>query len=227
MPKKYAIIVAGGSGTRMGGDVPKQFQNINGRPMLWWTLRAFHREDPATGLIVVLNPLCFDLWKELQMQIPAEERIYHLLASGGTTRTESVINGLALVADKECALVAVHDAARPAVSAGVIGRGWETAEQYGAAVPVVPVVDSLRKLDTDDGSHAVDRSQYVAVQTPQVFDVKLLKDSYASAPGAVHSDDATAVEFAGHKVALFPGDPANIKVTNPGDFERVSQWLNE
>lgn len=216
--KKYAIIVAGGCGTRLGGDLPKQFQSLKGRPVLWWAMKAFHDEDPATQIILVLNKDYFDVWERLFNSLPEEERILHKVCRGGQSRTESVKNGLSLVPKAEDVLVAVHDAARPLVNPEMISGGWEAGAAYGAAVPAVPVTDSLRKI-SGGGSEAVDRSDYVAVQTPQVFKATVLKNAYDANPDAVFSDDASATEAAGHKTALYKGSPRNMKVTNPGDIE--------
>lgn len=213
--KKYAVIVAGGSGSRMGGGIPKQFRTLCGRPMLWWSMKAFHEEDPETKLILVLPADFLALWNDFYTSLPDGERFDHEATAGGVTRTESVRKGLSLVS--EDSLVAVHDGARPLVSANIISRGWETAREKGAAVPVVPVTDSLRLLE-EDGSQAVDRSQYVAVQTPQVFRSVFLKKAYENAEGRTFTDDASLMEHAGHKVALFEGSHDNIKITTPADM---------
>ena len=218
--EKYAIIVAGGEGTRLGGGLPKQFRELAGRPVLWWSLKAFHEEDPDVKLRVVLHPGFFDEWDILVNSLPENERIPHEVVCGGRSRTESVRNGLNAVPASDDVLVAIHDAARPLVSVEMISAGWEAALPTGGAVPAVPVTDSLRRL-TAGGSEAVDRSGYVAVQTPQVFRAGMLKRAYDELPGAVYSDDATAFEAAGGKVALFQGSPDNVKITNPGDIEAV------
>ena len=218
--EKYAIIVAGGEGTRLGGGLPKQFRELAGRPVLWWSLKAFHEEDPDVKLRVVLHPGFFDEWDILVNSLPENERIPHEVVCGGRSRTESVRNGLNSVPASDDVLVAIHDAARPLVSVEMISAGWEAALATGGAVPAVPVTDSLRRL-TAGGSEAVDRSGYVAVQTPQVFRAGMLKRAYDELPGAVYSDDATAFEAAGGKVALFQGSPDNVKITNPGDIEAV------
>ena len=124
----------------------------------------------------------------------------------------------------EDSLVAVHDAARPLVTVDMISRGWETAARHGGAVPCVPVTDSLRHLE-GEGSVAVDRAEYVAVQTPQVFRAGLLADAYAKNPDAVYSDDASAFEAAGRHPVMFAGAPQNMKVTNPGDLEIAALLL--
>lgn len=222
---KNAIIVAGGEGTRLGGALPKQFRDVADRPMLWWSMKAFHDEDPATRIILVLNPRCFELWRDLFLTIPKDERFDLTLVAGGASRTQSVAAGLAEVEDTPDSLVAVHDAARPLVSTAMISRGWQAAALGGGAVPVTPVTDSLRLLEKDGGSRAVDRSGYVAVQTPQVFRTHLLKEAYAANPDAVYSDDATAFEAYGKEPVLFEGSPDNMKVTNPGDIEIAAMLM--
>ena len=210
------MIVAGGSGSRMGGGIPKQFRSLNSRPVLWWSMKAFHDEDPHTGLILVLPPEFISLWEDFYSSLPEPDRFPHLIAAGGSTRSESVRNGLAMIHDAD-SLVAVHDGARPLVNVSTIAEGWKVALQEGAAIPVVPVTDSLRKL-TADGSVCVDRSEYYAVQTPQVFQTSILSESYSRCDGMVFTDDAAVVENAGKKVSLYPGSPDNIKITNPKDM---------
>lgn len=203
---------------RAGGSLPKQFQDLCRRPMLWWSVDAFLREDPSTTVILVVNADFISLWEEMVARLPESERHAALCCSGGSTRCESVANGLRLVAEAD-SLVAVHDAARPMVTVDMIRRGWESARLHGATVPVVPVVDTLRHLDGAEGeSHVVDRSEYVAVQTPQVFRADILRSAYSQAMQPTFTDDASVVEVYGGKVALYEGDPANIKVTNPLDF---------
>lgn len=223
--KKNAIIVAGGSGTRLGGDLPKQFQDLNGRPVLWWSLKAFHDEDPTTKITLVLNPEYIPLWMEMYMSLPMEDRFVHEVAEGGDSRTQSVKNGIILIPPTDNELIAVHDAARPLVTVDMIREGWEEAGKHGVAIPAVPVTDSIRRL-TKDGSEAVDRKDYVSVQTPQVFKASVLVDAYEKNPDAVFSDDASAVEAAGYKPVIFTGSPRNIKVTNPGDIQVASLLLN-
>lgn len=223
--EKYAVIVAGGEGTRLGGGLPKQFRELKGRPVLWWSLKAFHDEDPTTHLRVVLHPRFFEQWQTLFHSLPEEEQFSHEVVAGGSSRTASVKNGIAAVPSSPEALIAVHDAARPLVSVDMIARGWAAAGKAGGAVPGVAVTDSLRHLN-DQGSEAVDRSEYVAVQTPQVFRADLLKGAYALQPDAIFSDDASAYEAAGGRPVLFQGSPVNMKVTNPGDLEIAEVLLN-
>ncbi|MDE7159286.1 MAG: 2-C-methyl-D-erythritol 4-phosphate cytidylyltransferase [Muribaculaceae bacterium] len=224
---KYAVILAGGTGSRAGGRVPKQFHEIAGRPLLWWSLRAFHEADPDARFIIVVHPDWSEYWSRLMEALPARERFDYVAVCGGRDRVESVANALDILRglqpqDGE-ALVAVHDGARCCVTPGLIRRGWETASKYGAAVPAVAVTDSLRRLvpgrdGEPGGSHSVDRAEYVAVQTPQVFGLPLLLECFDKrVAGHIYTDDASIVE-PHHPITLYPGEYSNIKVTNPGDF---------
>ncbi|MDE5808098.1 MAG: 2-C-methyl-D-erythritol 4-phosphate cytidylyltransferase [Muribaculaceae bacterium] len=229
MGKKYAVIVAGGSGIRAGGEIPKQFQMLCGLPVVWWSVRAFYHEDPEVKIRIVLHPGFFDLWDILYSELPEEEkRIKVELVCGGRSRLESVKNGIMGIEPgvAEETLIAVHDAARPLVSRELISRGWEAAKTSGAAIPVVPMTDSIRRL-TADGSVALDRSKYVRVQTPQVFYADLLKDAYSRELTPEMTDDASVAEAAGTKVALFEGSEANIKITNPIDFKIAALLMND
>lgn len=217
-PNKYAVIVAGGEGNRAGGSIPKQFQLLKGVPMLWWSVRAFHEEDPDTKIILVLHPGFLDDWDILFSELPAADReIAVHISCGGRSRLESVRNGLMSVPDGEKALVAVHDAARPLVTPSLIARGWEAAEKYKAAVPVTPMIDSIRRVD-GNSSEAVPRKDYVKVQTPQVFDAALLKAAYDEPLTPDMTDDASVAEAAGSSIFLFEGSPYNLKVTDPLDL---------
>ena len=218
--KQYAVIVAGGSGSRMGGGIPKQFRSLNGRPMLWYSLKAFHDENPSTELILVLPEDFISLWNDYFLTLSERERYPHKIAIGGDSRSESVKNGLALIDDRD-SLVAVHDGARPMVKSEIISEGWRAAEIHDAAIPVVQVVDSLRMI-TEEGSRSVDRSKFVAVQTPQVFKTEMLIKAYDFACGKTFSDDASVMENYGCPVALFPGSEDNMKVTNPKDLSIAS-----
>ncbi|MDE6290563.1 MAG: 2-C-methyl-D-erythritol 4-phosphate cytidylyltransferase [Muribaculaceae bacterium] len=223
MTSKYAIIVAGGVGSRSGDSLPKQFHDLAGHPMLWWTLKAFHDENPDTTLIVVMHAGFIDYWKE----IAGDDCAPHFLTCGGATRKDSVAAGLALIPDSSRGLVAVHDAARPLASVSLIKNGWIEAAGHGAVIPGVPVSDSLRKGTADDNK-SVDRSLYFAVQTPQVFDISLLKEAYRKAESAkdtVFTDDASVAEWAGKRIHIFEGDPLNIKVTYPADFRIAADML--
>ena len=211
--KRYAVIVAGGKGLRMGYERPKQFLCIGGRPILMHTLEAFHRFDQAMQLIVVLPRDHQSLWHTL-----CEEYAFstpYLLADGGETRFHSVKNGLALIPDE--GLVAIHDGVRPFVSREVLERCFQAASTHQAVLPVVPVVDTVRQV-TSEGSHTVDRNAYKLVQTPQVFDVNLLKAAYKQPYTPFFTDDASVVEAMGQQVTLVEGNRENIKITTPFDL---------
>lgn len=218
--KKYAVILAGGSGMRAGGYVPKQFQMLEGIPMLWWSVRAFYKEDKNTHIRLVMHPGFFDLWDIIYRELPEEDKkIPFTLVCGGRSRLESVKNGIIEIPAEKDALVAVHDAARPLVSRDVISEGWRVASEKNAAVPAVPVTDSLRRIGVDGFSEAVARKDYVAVHTPQVFRCDILKSAYEMPLNDTMTDDASVVEASGVNVTLYEGSTHNMKVTNPLDME--------
>jgi len=210
MPTKAAIIVAGGSGNRMGTELPKQFLNLAGEPVLLHTLRAFAQYDAAMRLIVVLPAAHITMWESIYAGCGLE--IPHTLTTGGEQRFHSVKNGLALIGDAE--LVAVHDGVRPFVDMETIERAFSAAEKFGAAVPVLPVDDTLRELQGSE-SHWVDRSRFVRIQTPQCFRSAMLKKAYEQEFSASFTDDASVVEQMGERVELVEGNVENFKITVP------------
>ena len=217
--KKHIIIVAGGKGLRMGGDIPKQFVPIGGKPVLMRTLEAFYTYDPAMQLILVLPVNQQAYWKELcetySFTLP------HIVADGGETRFHSVKNGLAKVEGD--GWVGVHDGVRPFVSTEVIARCYEQVREKQAVIPVVDVVETLRRL-TGAGSETVPRSAYKLVQTPQVFDVNLLRRAYQQPYTDAFTDDASVVEALGEQVYLVEGNRENIKLTTPSDL-KMAEFL--
>ena len=212
--KKYIIIVAGGKGLRMGGDIPKQFLPVCGKPVLMRTLEAFHAYDASMRLILVLPVSQQAYWRQLCEEYQFE--LAHEIANGGETRFHSVKNGLALV--EEEGLVGVHDGVRPFVSQEVITRCYEEAASLKAVIPVIGVVETVRHL-TEEGSETVPRDQYKLVQTPQVFDVTLLRRAYQQEYTDMFTDDASVVEALGEKVYLVEGNRENIKLTTPFDLK--------
>lgn len=212
--KKYIIIVAGGKGLRMGGDIPKQFLPVCGKPVLMRTLEAFHVYDASIHLILVLPVSQQAYWKQLCEEY--QFNLAHEIADGGEIRFHSVKNGLALV--KEDGLVGVHDGVRPFVSQEVIARCYDEALSLKAVIPVVGVVETVRHL-TEEGSETVPRNQYKLVQTPQVFDVALLRRAYEQTYTDMFTDDASVVEALGEKVYLVEGNRENIKLTTPFDLK--------
>ena len=214
--KKYIIIVAGGKGLRMGGDIPKQFLPIKGKPVLMRTMEAFHAYDAQIELILVLPVDHQPYWKSL-----CEEyhfTLSHRIANGGETRFHSVKNGLALVDDMQ-GVVGVHDGVRPFVAQSVIKTCYTEAASGKAVVPVIDVVETVRHLVQDGGSETVPRSDYKLVQTPQVFPVELLKRAYEQEYIPHFTDDASVVEMLGYQVTLVAGNRENIKLTTPFDLK--------
>ncbi|OAV73146.1 putative 2-C-methyl-D-erythritol 4-phosphate cytidylyltransferase 2 [Bacteroidales bacterium Barb6] len=221
MMRRFVIIVAGGKGLRMGGDLPKQFVPVESKPVLMHTLEAFCRWDSSAVPVLVLPKEHQDYWCMLCKEIGCKAA--HHIVDGGETRFHSVRNGLAYIEksldEKEYgrALIAVHDGVRPFVSAEVIESCFNLAEEKGTAVPVVPVVDSLRET-SGEGSRPVDRSRFHAVQTPQVFRGDLLIRAYRQPYQPLFTDDASVVEVAGETICLTPGNRENIKITTPLDL---------
>ncbi len=226
---KYAIIVAGGKGQRMGGDIPKQFIPIHGRPVLMRTLDVFHTYDESVKLIVVLPAVQQEYWNELCDEYGF--RVPHRLAIGGDTRFQSVANGLALVPDNEPeAVVAVHDGVRPFVSHEVVAACYEGAFKLQAVIPVTEVVETLRRLETeqtDGSSETVDRTCFRLVQTPQTFRAEVLKTAYRQEYSPFFTDDASVVEAMGFRVSLVAGNRENIKLTTPFDLKIAEVLLSD
>lgn len=211
---KHVIIVAGGKGLRMGGDIPKQFMPVGGKPVLMRTVEAFYAFDSSIHIILVLPVSQQAYWKELCET--CHFTLHHDIADGGETRFHSVRNGLAYVEGE--GLVGVHDGVRPFVSQDVIAGCYEAAQSKKAVVPVVDVVETVRHL-TETGSETVPRGDYKLVQTPQVFDVRLLKEAYAQDYTDAFTDDASVVEATGKEVYLVRGNRENIKLTTPFDLK--------
>ena len=212
--KKHIIIVAGGKGLRMGGDIPKQFLPVCGKPVLMRTLEAFHAYDSSIHIILVLPLSQQTYWKELCVEYGFD--LVHDIANGGETRFHSVMNGLAMVEGD--GLVGVHDGVRPFVSQEVIARCYEEASVKKAVIPVIGVVETVRHL-TEEGSETVPRNRYKLVQTPQVFDAALLRRAYCQEYTDWFTDDASVVEALGEKVHLVDGNRENIKLTTPFDLK--------
>ena len=207
------VIVAGGSGKRMGAALPKQFMMLGNLPILGRTINSIREALPASQIVVVLPEEHIELWKNIAARF---EIAKHSIATGGKERFHSVKNGLALV--KENGLVGVHDGVRPFVSQEVIARCYDEALSLKAVIPVVGVVETVRHL-TDEGSETVPRDQYKLVQTPQVFDVALLRRAYQQEYTDLFTDDASVVEALGEKVHLVEGNRENIKLTTPFDLK--------
>jgi len=210
--KRYVIIVAGGQGIRMNGSLPKQFLSLNGIPVLMHTISAFNQPD--LEVILVINKDYIQYWESLCKQYNFKNE--HLIVSGGETRAESVKNGLDLI--KNEGLVAIHDAVRPFVSAQLIERLFSEAEKHDSAIPVINVKDTLRELNENGGNSTVSRDLYKAVQTPQVFRLSKLKNSFKSEDYPSFTDEASLYESNGNTVFLVEGEEENFKITVPFDL---------
>lgn len=209
----YVIIVAGGKGLRMGGDIPKQFLPVGGRPVLMRTIERFRAYSSTLHIILVLPKAQQDYWQALCQEY--QFAVDYQLADGGETRFHSVQNGLALVPDDAKGVVGVHDGVRPFVSIDVIGRCYEAARIHKAVIPVTPVIETLRHVS--EGTKP--RSDYRLVQTPQCFDIELLKAANRQPYCDAFTDDASVVEAYGHAITLVEGNRENIKLTTPFDLK--------
>lgn len=212
---KFAIIVAGGSGTRMGAPVSKQYLEIGGKPILMHTLEVFFKTLPEIRLILVIPEKDFGYWGDLcslhRFNIP------HAVIKGGNSRFQSVKNGLDSILSEE-GLVAIHDGVRPFVNPQVIIDSFEVAEKSGSAIAVVALKDSLRKLTDDGKSFFQERQNFRLVQTPQTFVLSKIKKAFDVTELYHFTDDATVYEHQGWQVELISGNPENIKITSPEDM---------
>lgn len=213
---KYLVVVAGGKGLRMGGDLPKQFIPVGGLPVLMHTLKNFYTTDSEIKIILVLPHDHQTYWVQLCEDYHFD--IPHQIADGGETRFHSVSHGLAMVPEDAEGVVGVHDGVRPFVSADVIRNAYQTAWEKGSAVPVVPVVETVRQLMPEGDSITIDRSSLRLVQTPQVFRIDLLREAFRQPYQSAFTDDASVVEEMGMSVNLINGNRENIKITTPSDL---------
>ena len=222
----YIIIVAGGKGLRMRSDIPKQFLPIGGKPVLMRTLERFREYSDDIQIILVLPEAQQEYWHQLCDEYHFD--VEYTLANGGQTRFHSVQNGLAKVPDDAQGVVGVHDGVRPFPSIEVIKNCYETARTAKAVIPVIPVVETVRQLIDSDSqlsilnsqlSKTVPRDQYRLVQTPQTFDIQLLKSANRQPYNDGFTDDASVVEAFGHKITLVEGNRENIKITTPYDLK--------
>lgn len=218
----YAIIVAGGKGLRMGADIPKQFLEVGGKPILMHTIQRFADYDAKMQIILVLPHEQQDYWRQLCSQYGFT--VPHIIVDGGDTRFQSCKNGImAIPGDITEGVVGIHDGVRPFVSAEVIERCYETAREEYAAIPVMPVVDTLRFVDRHGGGKNVYRGDYKIVQTPQAFDLSLIRQAYAQPYSESFTDDASVVESLGCSVRMVEGNRENIKITTQFDLKVARQ----
>lgn len=231
--REYALIVAGGKGTRIKSKVPKQFLELNGKPVLLHTLEAFYRYSEKINIILVLPEDDFETWKSTCEKYKFHKNI--ILQKGGESRFQSVKNGLAKI-DGD-GLVAIHDGVRPLVSEDIIGASFRLAAVHQSAVAAVRLKESIRMTDQaclpegssarrQDNTKAVDRSRFRLIQTPQTFQVQLIKKAYEMKEDISLTDDASVAERAGHVISLFEGSYENIKITTPEDLIVAEALLN-
>ena len=227
----YVIIVAGGKGLRMGSDIPKQFLPIGGKPVLMRTLERFRDYSEDLQIILVLPEAQQAYWQELCKEYNFQ--VDYQIANGGQTRFHSVQNGLNLIPDDAEGVVGVHDGVRPFPSIEVIRSCYETARMAKAVIPVIPIVETVRQIfpekpDIPDNptSTTVPRDQYRLVQTPQTFDIQLLKAANRQPYNDGFTDDASVVESYGHQITLVEGNRENIKITTPYDITVAEAIIN-
>ena len=217
----YALIVAGGAGKRMGTDIPKQFLELAGKPVLMHSIERFRRFDNTIGIIVVIPENQFVLWENLREKHSFS--VSHTLVKGGSSRFFSVKNGLQEVEDN--AIVAIHDGVRPLVSTNTIIRCFRAAEEFGNGIPVINMSDSVRMI-TEQGNIPVNRHSLRIIQTPQVFNARLIKKAYLRDFSPEITDDAMLLEKTGEMIHLVEGNRENIKITNPEDLVIAGALIN-
>jgi 2-C-methyl-D-erythritol 4-phosphate cytidylyltransferase len=220
--KKWAVIVAGGSGTRMKSEIPKQFIEIGGRPILMHTLEAFHTAFSSLKLILVLPEIQVPFWRGLCEKHKFE--IKHQIVNGGVARFHSVKNGLNAI--HSSGLVAIHDGVRPFISAEIIKNSFKVAGEKGNAVASVALKDSLRKVKADGQNELVNRAEFQLIQTPQTFHIELIKKAFETEYDPSFTDDAMVLEKLGIAINLIEGDYRNIKITTAEDLFTAEAMLS-
>lgn len=207
------VIVAGGSGRRMGGALPKQFMMLGNMPILGRSINRIREALPASQIVVVLPKEHIELWRNLSARFDIAK---HEIAKGGTERFHSVKNGIDAL-DEGVKIIAIHDGVRPLASKRLIIKLILEAEKHHAVIPAVAPADSYRIVEGDN-SHIIDRSTLRMIQTPQVFSAELLRNAYKQPFSTTFTDDASVVEAAGKKITLIEGERENIKITTPSDM---------
>lgn len=220
--QKSVIIVAAGRGKRMGTETPKQFLLLKSKPILMHTITCFYKYDPSIEIVVVLSEEHISKWQ--QLCIHYNFNIKHTIVEGGEERFNSVKNGLEVI--NHNGIVAIHDGVRPLVSNETIIRCFNKALETDAAIPVMPVVESLRRLEGEK-SFSVNRTEYVTVQTPQCFNIDLIKKAYQQKFSNTFTDDASVLEKLGHSISLVEGNIENIKITSPLDLILAEKLLEQ
>jgi len=213
---KYAIIVAGGNGSRMQSSIPKQFLLLKGKPILMHTIQAFTDYSKDIQIILVLPEEVKPSWDQLCTEYGFNTKVQ--VISGGKSRYHSVKNGLDTIVNNEPGLVAIHDGVRPLINARILNESYETASKHGSAIAATALKDSIRLVQPGK-TKALDRMAYRLIQTPQTFEIQLIKKAFNTV--SYHSgltDDAAVAEEFGHTVHLFEGSYDNIKITTSEDL---------
>ena len=220
--KKFAVIVAGGAGSRMDSDIPKQFMELKGKPVVWYSINAFLQTYPDLEVILVLPAAHVATGTDIVQMTIDPQRVR--VTEGGLTRFHSVKSGLALI--EENSVVFVHDAVRCLITEELITRCYEHALANGNAVPAVHATDTIR-IDNGHGAMPVDRNRVYVIQTPQTFRSEVLKDAFGKNYLESFTDEATVAEFAGYNIHLVEGERTNIKITWPVDLAVAEAILKE
>ena len=211
---RAVIIVAAGSGSRMGGALPKQYLKLREKPIVIHTLERFHNFDPDMKVVVVLAPAHRELWEDMALSYEIARGL--IIAPGGASRYDSVKKGLSKV--DQASLVGIHDAVRPLVSQDTLARCYDAALRKGSGIPVIEMDESVRKLNIEGGSAPIDRSRLRRVQTPQVFRSEQIKKAYQQPYKNTFTDDASVYEMVYGAPTLVDGNRENIKITTPTDM---------
>lgn len=215
--------MAGGSGTRMGSDMPKQFLEINQKPILQLTIEKFYHHDAAIDIIVVLPKSQIEYWKTICAQ--THFNIQHQIVEGGNSRFQSVKNGLLSIQSTD--FVAIHDGVRPFVDFNTIDESFASAQKFGNGIAAVALKDSIRIKTDDTTTKALDRSQCYLMQTPQTFQFELIKKAFRQDEQPIFTDDASVLEYYGEKIRLTNGTYTNIKITTKEDLVLAEAFVKD
>jgi len=223
----FVIIVAAGTGSRMNSDLPKQFLDLNGVPVIMHTIDHFHQSSDISEIILVISKEMEQFWKDLCSKLQYSTPVH--LTFGGKTRFESVKNGIEYIQENfevgATDYIAVHDGARPIVSTSLIAKAFQGAYDHKAIVLAQKSIESVR-LGNNTSNHATDRNQVWLIQTPQVFQAELLIEAYRQKEDPLFTDDASVVEKMGNRISIVEGDSKNIKITYSQDLQIAQFYLN-
>jgi len=217
--KDHLIIVAAGVGTRMKADLPKQFLQLAGKPVLLHTLEKSHRFNPKIHIVVVVHPEYVSFWHDLVLKLGVS--IPHTVVEGGSSRFDSVKMGLEAIHEQE-GIVGIHDAVRPLVSLKTLERCFDVARTRGNAIPSIEVPDTVRNAEGE----WMDRNQLRLIQTPQCFEISLLREAYQQSYRSNFTDDASVVQAMGEKLHFVEGNRENLKITTMADLRMAEALMS-